>query len=96
MENVDADNTLVGESNTVTLANKASPHTISGSTKQNLKTKGLCQTELEVGSGTIRRTLNNDTVSQKAFALQDRVVFILIFISAQLINDLYFFILKLL
>ncbi|XP_035542121.1 uncharacterized protein LOC108989359 [Juglans regia] len=65
--------TLVGESNFVTLANKASPHTISSSTKQNLKTKGLCQTKLEVGSSIIRSTLNNDIVSQKAFALQDKL-----------------------
>jgi hypothetical protein len=71
---VGANNNLVGESNSVTLTTQTSPYSGSSSTEQNLKTKGISQAELEGGSGISRSTLKNDTVSQKAFALQDKVI----------------------
>lgn len=77
MENiraVGANNNLVGESNSVTLTIQASPNSVSSSTEQNLKTKGISQAELGGGSGISRSTLKNDTVSRKAFALQDKVI----------------------
>lgn len=77
MENtrgVGANNNLVGESNSVTLTIPTSPYSVSSSTEQNLKTKGISQAELGGGSGISRSTLKSDTVSQKAFALQDKVI----------------------
>jgi hypothetical protein len=74
---VDANNTLVGESNSVTQTIQASSDSISSSTEQNLKTKGISHVEVGVGSGISSSTLKNDTVSRKAFALQDKVIFVL-------------------
>lgn len=77
IRSIDATNTSVGESSSVTLPSKASPHSISSSTEQNLKAKVISQAEVGGGSGISSSTLKNDTVSRKAFALQDKVIFIL-------------------
>jgi hypothetical protein len=71
---VGANNKFVGESNSVTLTVQESPDSVSSSTEQNLKTKGISQAELGGGSGISHSTLKNDTVSRKTFALQDKVI----------------------
>lgn len=73
IRSIDATNTSVGESSSVTLPSKASPHSISSSTEQNLKAKVISQAEVGGGSGISSSTLKNDTVSRKAFALQDKL-----------------------
>ncbi|XP_030956875.1 serine/threonine-protein kinase dst1-like [Quercus lobata] len=70
---VDANNTLVGESNSVTQTIRASSDSVSSSTEQNLKTTGVTHVEVGGGSGINSSTLKNDTVSRKAFALQDKL-----------------------
>ncbi|KAF3972963.1 hypothetical protein CMV_003577 [Castanea mollissima] len=70
---VDANNTLVGESNSVTQTIRASSDSVSSSTEQNLKTTGITHVEVGGGSGINSSTLKNDTVSRKAFALQDKL-----------------------
>ena len=77
MENirgVDVNNILVGESNSVTQTIRASSDSVSSSTEQNLKTTGITHVEVGGGSGINSSTLKNDTVSRKAFALQDKVI----------------------
>jgi len=72
---VDVNNTLVGESNSVTQTIRASSDFVSSSTEQILKTKGISHEKLGGGSSIRSSTLKNDTVHRKAFALQDKVIF---------------------
>lgn len=64
--------------------------------EENLKTKVIPQAELGGGSGISSGTLNNDTVSRKAFALQDKVMLVLSPIFTHIINEPYFLCYKLL
>nr|XP_023894961.1 serine/threonine-protein kinase 24-like [Quercus suber] len=70
---VDVNNTLVGESNSVTQTIRASSDFVSSSTEQILKTKGISHEKLGGGSSIRSSTLKNDTVRRKAFALQDKL-----------------------
>ncbi|XP_030956874.1 serine/threonine-protein kinase dst1-like [Quercus lobata] len=70
---VDVNNTLVGESNSVTQTIRASSDFVSSSTEQILKTKGISHEKLGGGSSIRSSTLKNDTVHRKAFALQDKL-----------------------
>lgn len=62
-------NKLVGESHHLT-------HTIQPSSAENLKTK-ISQGQIGSGRDTGSGTLKSETVSKKAFALQDKVIFVL-------------------
>lgn len=62
----------VGEPHSVTQTIQASSRSILGSSEQNLKTKGQVE-------GQSSGTLKNETVNRKAFAMQDKVIFVLNF-----------------
>ncbi|KAM3707003.1 hypothetical protein ACB098_03G192300 [Castanea mollissima] len=70
---IDVNNTLVGESNSVTQTIRASSDFVSSSTEQILKTQGIIHEKLGGGSSIRSSTLKNDTVRRKAFALQDKL-----------------------
>lgn len=69
---IDAANSIVGGDSHALHTIQAPSTSISGSTKQNLK-KTISQARSAGGGGGGTSTLKSETVSKKAFALQDKV-----------------------
>jgi hypothetical protein len=82
---VAANNPLVGESLPALQTIQTSTPEVSGYSEQNLKKNTISKAHVEGGGGLGSSTLKNETVSGKAFALQDKVIFILN--SSKSLND---------
>ena len=74
---VAANNLLDGESLPALQTIQTSTPEVSGFPEQNLKKNTLPKAQVGGGGGLGSSTLKNETVSRKAFALQDKVILIL-------------------
>lgn len=82
---VAANNPLVGESHPALQTIQTSTPEVSGYSEQNLKKNTISKAHVGGGGSLGCSTLKNETVSRKAFALQDKVIFILN--SSKSLND---------